>query len=65
MQKKVFFGFDLSINRKSLKCPFFFILNRSKSLWLASNQAGTQPGVSKEQGLLTDAFPLVLFLFLV
>lgn len=41
----------------------FFILNRSKSLWLASNQAGTQPGVSKEQGLLTDAFPLVLLLF--
>lgn len=23
-RKKVFFGFDLSINRKSLKCPFFF-----------------------------------------
>lgn len=24
-EKKVFFGFDLSINRKSLKCPFFFL----------------------------------------
>lgn len=58
MQKKVFFGFDLSINRKSLKCPFFISKMFLKPL-AASRQAGTQPGFSKEQGLLTDTFALV------
>lgn len=62
MQKKVFFGFDLSINRKSLKCPFLSEIVL-KAFGLLLTQAGTQPGVSNEQGLLTDAFPLVLFPF--
>lgn len=63
MQKRVFFGFDLSINRKSLKCPFLFeMVPKAFGLLLAG--AETQRGPWKEWGLLNDAFPLVWFLFL-